>query len=188
MKLSLIVPALMLAIAGCASAPPPPAQPPAPPVEVAPPKPTTLDIDRAKFSITLPDGWVVKPGPAQVKGNVTQELVARSVDTLGAAPVIVAVMTVALDADDPKDEDFGPVVAVAALKSGAQVLMAEPADIDGKPGSAVMMVTPSGMLIIQQATAAKRTGFVVRCGGDASQGDKIIERCSTILPTFHIKK
>lgn len=191
MKLSLIVPIALLALAGCASsAPPPPRQI----IDVTPPaepaKPKALEVDNAKFSIKLPAGWVVRPGGPKTEGQVTQQLVARSPDFLGKAPVLVAINTVALDPDDPIDGDFGGAVAVGAMKSGALVLMAQPSKVDGLEGSIVMMVLPTDtpIVVLQQAVGHKRTGYVVRCGGDAQQGDKIIELCQPIFESFHIKK
>lgn len=191
MKLSLVLPITLLALAGCASsAPPPPRQI----IDVTPPaepaKPKALEIDNAKFSITLPAGWIVRPGGAKTAGQVTQELVARTPTMVGAAPVLVAVNTVALDPDDPADGDFGGAVALGAMKSGALVLMAQPSKVDGLDGSIVMMVLPTDtpLVVLQEATAHKRTGFVVRCGGDAKQGDKIIEQCQPILESFHVKR
>lgn len=188
MKLSLFIPLTVL-LAACASAPPKQAEPPPVPVEVAPPRPMVLSVDRAKFTMELPPSWIVKPGQGATHGQVTQELVARSPEMIGQAPALVAVNTVNLnEPDDPKDEDFGGAVALGMMKSGAQVLLAQPQDVSGLPGSVLMAVTPSGMMFIQTATASKRTGFVVRCGGDAQQGDKIIELCQPIIESFRVKK
>lgn len=186
MKLSLMF-ALPLLLAACASTPPP-VQSPVTPIEVAPALPANVEVDRPKWSLTLPPDYVIRMVGAKTKGNVTQELMAHSPGMLGAAPVIVAVMTVALDADDPKDEDFGGAAAVVAKQQGGELLTAVPSAIDGHPGSIVMFVTPSGLLIIQFAAAFNRTGYVARCGGDVQQGDKIIDRCTQTLATFRIKK
>lgn len=188
MKLSILIP-LTAILVGCASAPPRQAEPPSAPVEEAPAKPTVQTIDRATFSVSLPSDWIVRPGPGKTNGQVTQELVARSPEMVGQAPALVAINTVNLnEPDDPKDEDFGGAVALGMMKSGAQVILAQPQNVSGLPGSILMAVTPSGMMFIQTATASKRTGFVVRCGGDTHQGDKIIELCQPIIESFKVKK
>lgn len=186
MKLSLLY-ALPLLLAACASTPPT-VQAPVTPVEVEPAKPANIEIDRAKWALSLPPDFVVKMVGAKTKGNVTQELMSRSNAMVGGAPIIVAVMTVALDDEDPKDDDFGGAAAVVAKNMGGQIITAVPSDIDGVPGSIVMFTTPSGMLVIQFAAAYHRTGIVARCGGDFAEGNKIIDRCTSILATFRIKK
>lgn len=190
MKLSLISLVLPLTLIGCAGTFG--AAPPAPkpvPVDVAPPAAVGIAIDRPVWSMTLPDGWIVRPGGPKTMGSATQAFVARSIDKVGAAPVIVAGIEIKLgEADDPKEEDFGGVAVMVALKSGGDVITAVPTKVDGKPGSVAMIAMPGGMLVVQQAVGHKQTGIVVRCGGDLTQGDKILDRCQAILSTFSLKK
>ena len=188
MKLSLAT--LTLLLAACASHPSAPVQAPTEKqVEVVPPKPTDKVVDRSKWSITLPGTWIVRPGPSPVKGRVTQDLVARSVENVGAGPIVVAVMVVDLnEADDPKDEEFGAAAIMSTMRQGVNVIKATPTLVDGKPGSLAMFHAPSGMLIIQEAVGHNRSGIVARCGGDIDQGGKIIEACQPILESLHLKK
>lgn len=191
MKLSLITSLLALTLVGCAGTfgsspkPLPPAQPER--VEVEPPKPANVDIDRAKWKMTLPTGWIVKPG-TKTQGQVTQELVARSPGMVGGGPMVVAVNTVALEADDPSDDEFGiATVGIASHATNSEVIAAVPVKVDGHPATMMMLAFKSGLLAIQVATGKDRTGFVVRCGGDIQQGDKIIELCQPIMASFHLK-
>lgn len=187
MKLSLAT--LTLLLAACASHPAPPVQAPVEKVEVAPLKPADKVVDRSRWSITLPGTWIVRPGPSPVKGRVTQDLVARSVEEVGAGPIVVAVMVVDLDeADDPKDEEFGAAAILSTMRQGVDVIKAMQTTVDDKPGSLAMFRSPNGMLIIQEAVGHNRHGIVARCGGDIEQGGKIIEVCQPILESLHLKK
>lgn len=187
MKLSLAAFTLPLLMA-CGTRPsafPPPV--PAP-TEVAEPEPQPIQVNETKWSITLPANWIIRTSSPKPESQITQELVARSPKTMGTVPSLVSVNTVTLNLDDPADEDFGGAIAVAMIKSGMTVLIAQPTKVSGLKGSFVMIVLPnSGVVVLQKAVGHKRTGFVVRCGGATQQGDEIIELCRPILESFHIE-
>ena len=116
MKLSLIALSL-IALSGCAK-PVPVKQPEPTPIVVRPappPAPTSLEVNRTEWKVTLPLGWIVKPTGPKKPGTTNVELMAMSSDNVGDATIGVSIATVPLaDMDDPSDEEFPGAAVVHA--------------------------------------------------------------------------
>jgi hypothetical protein len=128
--------------------------------------------------------------PAQVpssEGDAKLEVMVRSPYKLGRGPIIFSVNSLALEPEQ-KPEDFGGGVVLATLTVGrVKVVAAEPRDISGKPGSAMVFLTPSGVVIVQYAAGVGNRGYIARCGGDVNKVETIAKICGPILDSFKLK-
>lgn len=173
MKLiSVLTLVLALALAGCASAPRAQTKQI---VDITPTEPASTVVERGNWSIKLPNSWVTRDMP--------DGFLAWDPDR-GLA---VAVKVQDLEPDDIDDADFGGAAVLASLQiEGVKVINAVPHRVSGRSGSAVLLQTDEGVVLLQYAVGAHRRGYLAVCGGPA--GGKIVEACQPILDTFSIKE
>lgn len=206
-KTSLVC-ALSLLLAACSpavtSSPPRPApvavEVPAPTVapddDTVAPAQSTFQVDNERFSITLPGYALSKEiTPTKIEG-VTNEFVATSTGNIGTMPAIVSLNTFDLtDDDSPSDEEFGRSIAFLTMKEfGDGVILAKEIESSSKStgpkikGSIVVYDDPDvKVTVIQLAAGHNRTGFMLRCAGDAEAGEALAAECKSVLSAFSIK-
>lgn len=173
---------LATALVGCAGTfDAPPKAPVRTEEPTSPEAPKLQVVDRPGWSATLPSQWLTLEHPAEV------EVMYRSPDKLGRGPIMFAAAGIKLEADQ-KPEDFGGGVVLATMSVGrVKVVAAEPRTISGKPGSAMVFITSSGIAVIQYSVGSGNRGYSVRCGGDINEIETVAKICEPILDSFKLK-
>ncbi len=151
----------------------------------------TVSIDskpvthRITWDIDVPDDWIIeKYDDAIAEDILTTVYEAQSQDPIGQTNAIVTVGTVSWLQSEGTSQNFAEMLI--------EILRQEPSvhvihDNIMKSTSLVIFTVNNNILITQIMIVKQGIGYVVLCGGDANEHEKISETCRNIVTSFILR-